>query len=140
MLHITLKAIDMKKLLMVTMVLLAQLGFSQFPPDDKKFSMPEIPAEYIGGDDAMLKFFAENIKYPEYTEPYDGPMTGTCYISITVDTLGNVTNANVIRGFDTAFDTEALRVTKLLKFRSAFSSNGKPMEYTMVLPIKFVAK
>lgn len=127
----------MKKLLMVTMVLLAQLGFSQLPPDDKKFSMPEIPPQYVGGNDAMLKFFAENIKYPEYTEPYDGPMAGTCYIRITVDTTGNVTNANVIRGFDIDFDTEALRVTKLLKFRPAISSEAKPIEYSMVLPVKF---
>lgn len=130
----------MKKLLMVTLVLLAQLGFSQFPPDDKKFSMPEIPPQYVGGDEAMLKFFAENIEYPEFTEPYDGPTTGTCYISITVDTLGNVTNAKVVRGFDTSFDNEALRVTKLLKFRPATSSEAKPIEYSMIIPVMFVAK
>ncbi|UPT65790.1 MAG: energy transducer TonB [Sphingobacteriales bacterium JAD_PAG50586_3] len=124
----------MKKLLIVTMVLLAQLGFSQFPPDDKKFSMPEIPAEYIGGDEAMIKFMAENIKMP-----MDAP-TGTTYISITIDVGGNISNARVIRGFDPGADAEALRVSKLLKFRPAFGSDSKPIEYSMVLPVKFVAK
>lgn len=130
----------MKKLLMITMVLLAQLGFSQLPPDDKKFSMPDTPPWYEGGDKAMLKFLAENIKYPGYEvgKPYNGP-AGTSYISITIATDGNITDARVLRGFDPVFDAEALRVAKLLKFNPAISGD-KPVVYNMVLPVNFEPK
>jgi protein TonB len=121
----------MKKLLMITLVLLAQLGFSQFPPDDKKFSMPEIPAEYIGGESAMITFMADNIKMPA-----DAP-SGTSYISFLVDEKGDVASATVIRGYHAAADEEALRVVKLLKFKPAIK-DGKAIDYRMVLPVKFI--
>jgi protein TonB len=124
----------MKNLLMVIMVLLAQLGFSQFPPDDKKFSMPEIPPQYVGGDEAMLKFINKNLSLQGEVD-----YTGTVYVSITTDTTGNVTKAVIVRGHPMIND-EVLRVAKLLKFRPAKSSEAKPIEYSMVLPVKFVAK
>lgn len=123
----------MKKLLIVTMVLLAQLGFSQLPPDDKKFSMPEIPAEYPGGQSAMITFMADNIKMPA-----DAP-SGTSYVSFLIDEKGDVESAAVIRGYHTAADAEALRVVKLLKFKPAIK-DGKNIDYRMVLPVKFIAK
>lgn len=115
------------------MVLLAQLGFSQVPPDDKKFSMPEIPAEYPGGESAMITFMADNIKMPA-----DAP-SGNCYISFLIDEKGDVESAQVIRGYHTAADAEALRVVKLLKFKPAIK-DGKNIDYRMVLPVKFLAK
>lgn len=122
----------MKKLLMVTLVLLAQLGFSQLPPDDKKFSMPEIMPSYIGGESAMLTFITDNIKMPA-----DAP-SGTSYISFLVDEKGDVASAQVIRGYHAAADEEALRVVKLLKFKPA-TKDGKNIDYRLVIPIKFVA-
>jgi protein TonB len=120
----------MKKLLMITLVLLAQLGFSQVPPDDKKFSMPEIPPQYIGGDEAMIKFINKSLSLPGEVD-----YTGTVYISITTDTTGNVTKAVIVRGHPLVND-EVVRVAKLLKFRPAIQE-GKPIEYSMVLPVKF---
>jgi protein TonB len=120
----------MKKLLMITLVLLAQLGFSQFPPDDKKFSMPEVPPQYIGGDEAMLKFINKNLSLPGELD-----YTGTVYVSITTDTTGNVTKAVIVRGNPLVND-EVVRVAKLLQFRPAIVDN-KPAQYTMTLPVKF---
>ena len=123
----------MKKLLMVIMVLLAQLGFSQLPPDDKKFETPEIPAEYIGGESAMNTFMGDNIKMPA-----DAP-SGTTYITFLIDGKGDVASAQVIRGYHDAADEEALRVVKLLKFKPAIK-DGKGIDYRMIIPVKFVAK
>jgi TonB family protein len=126
-----LKSILMKKLLMITLVLLAQLGFSQFPPDDKKFSMPEILPSYKGGDGAMLKFLAENIKMP------DIDVEGTVYVTFTVDTLGNVTDVKTLRGIHPLADAEAVRVVKLLGKFTPGTMSGKKANTQLNIPIRF---
>lgn len=120
----------MKKLLMITMVLLAQIGFSQLPPDDKKFSMPDIPPQYAGGETAMIKFIADNLKInPEVN--YDG----TVVAQFTVDSTGNVTKADIIRGGHPLVNDYVLKTVKRLQFKPALV-NGKHDDYIMMIPIR----
>lgn len=91
----------------------------------------QMPVYKYGGDSGMLKFLAANIKIDEELDIY-----GTVYVSFTIDTLGKVTNAAILRGINSAVDAEAIRVVKLLEFEPV-TQTGKNIPVNITLPIKF---
>lgn len=99
------------------------------------FSLEE-QAAYPGGDLALRKFIAENIRYPEMAKEND--IQGTVYVRFLVDKDGSVTGIEVVRGVDPLLDKEATRViSKLQAFKPA-KYMGKPVKTRMVMPVKFV--
>lgn len=91
----------------------------------------QMPIYKYGGEAGMLKFLAANIKIDEELDIY-----GTVYVSFTIDTLGKVTNAAILRGINSAVDAEAIRVVKLLEFNPR-TQTGKNIPINITLPIKF---
>lgn len=69
---------------------------------------------YPGGRQAMKKFIAEQLTYPE--EARAEQIKGTVTIDYTIDYKGNVIDAKVISGLGYGCDEEAVRVVKLLQF------------------------
>ncbi|MFW6371640.1 MAG: TonB family protein, partial [Bacteroidota bacterium] len=75
------------------------------------FVVEEMP-EFPGGELALRRHVANNIKYPE-TAQKNG-IQGRVYVSFVVDKEGNVANARIARGVDPSLDKEALRVINSL--------------------------
>ncbi|MBE0641459.1 MAG: TonB family protein, partial [Bacteroidales bacterium] len=95
-------------------------------------SMPQYP----GGQEAMIRFLVDNIKYPEMARK-KGVM-GTVYVNFVVNEKGEVNSAEVARGISKEFDEEALRVVKLMNtWKPAVDKEGKPIAVQMTLPVKF---
>ena len=92
--------------------------------------MPEFP----GGQTAMMKFIADNLKYP--TEMM-GCFQGSVIVKFYVDTLGHVCDPKIVRGLDSALDREALRVVRLFPEFIAGQHDGKKVNVYMNLPIYF---
>ena len=92
--------------------------------------MPEFP----GGQTAMMKFIADNLKYP--TEMM-GCFQGSVIVKFYVDTLGHVCDPKIVRGLDSALDREALRVVRLFPEFIAGQHDGKKVNVYMNLPIHF---
>ena len=88
---------------------------------------------YIGGEEAMLKFIANNIQYPT------DDVEGTVYAQFVVDTLGNTINVVILKGLSQQANDEVIRVVKLLKWHPAIQ-RGKKVNTTMVIPVKFRRK
>jgi len=68
---------------------------------------------YKGGNQALSAFIQANLVYPVNAEI---PIEGTVIVKYDVDHLGIVVDARVIKSLGSAFDDEALRVVRLLKF------------------------
>lgn len=96
--------------------------------------MPEFP----GGEEAMYKFIAENIKYP--TSAKDNSIQGTVYIKFVVSDKGKISDAVVVRGIGSGCDEEALRVVKKMPNWSPGLQQGKQVDVYYTLPIKFQLK
>lgn len=92
--------------------------------------MPEFP----GGQAAMLKFIADNLKYP--TE-IAGCFQGSVRVKFFVDTLGHVCDPQIVRGLDSALDREVLRVVRLFPEFIPGQHEGKKVNVYMNLPISF---
>lgn len=71
--------------------------------------------KFTGGKKAFRIFIAENMKYPK--EALENKIEGNVLISFQVNDLGEVTDANVVKGLDYGCDEEALRLIKLARFQ-----------------------
>ncbi len=89
-------------------------------------SMPEYP----GGQNAMIKFFMNHFNYP--------PEMDVCckiYTEFIIDTCGNMTHINILRGLQEDFDQETIRVLKLMPKWKPGKLNGKPVNIKYTFPV-----
>lgn len=93
--------------------------------------MPEFP----GGEVALRKFIAENIKYPEIALEND--IQGKVYVRFVVTSTGAVDQVQVARGVDPLLDEEAVRVVKQLPKWTPGRQRGKNVSVWYTVPINF---
>jgi len=70
--------------------------------------------EYPGGPKSLTNFLYQNLRYPE--SELETGVEGTVLVEYDIDNKGKVTESRVLQGLSPAFDEEAMRVVKLLKF------------------------
>jgi TonB family protein len=99
------------------------------------FTVVEAMPTYPGGEEAMIKYLAENIKYPE--EAKKNGIQGTVFITYVVETNGSVTNVKVLRGIDIKCDEEAVRVVSSMPKWNPGKQKGVPVRVQFNLPINF---
>jgi len=93
--------------------------------------MPEFP----GGELALRKWIANNIKYPVIAA--ENGIQGKVYVQFVVDKNGAITNARIARGVDPSLDQEALRVVNNLPKWKPGMQRGKPVRVSYTVPINF---
>jgi TonB family protein len=93
--------------------------------------MPEFP----GGQDALMKYVAKSIKYPD--DALESGIHGTVFVSFVVETDGRITEVKVLRGIRGGCDEEALRVMKGMPSWKPGKQNGKLVRVRYNLPIRF---
>lgn len=102
---------------------------------DEIFTIVEDMPSFPGGETALFKFLANQIKYPQMA--VDAGISGTVYVNFVVDKDGKVKNAKIARGIHAACDKEALRVVNSMPPWKAGKQRGKPVKVSYNLPIKF---
>lgn len=120
--------------------LLTSLAFSQNEQEkiihekttDSIFSLKKSP-QFPGGEVAMKKFIAENVKYPQSAK--EASIKGTVYVTFVVNNEGKVTDAKVLRGINHSCDEEALRVINSMP-NWIVESATVSVRYT--IPIRFL--
>ncbi len=100
------------------------------------FIVEDMPV-FPGGEVALRKYIAENLRYPENVEPRVSP---TVYVRFVIDENGKVTNPELLRGVGEPFDTEALRVVSKQPLWKPGRQRGKPVKVSHSVPVKFVAE
>lgn len=90
--------------------------------------MPKFP----GGEKAMFEWLGKNVKYPEATET-----GGRVIVRFIVSETGKVENAEVIKGFNPAFDAEAKKIVEKMPDWNPGKNHGKAVPVYFTLPIAF---
>ena len=93
--------------------------------------MPEFP----GGDIALRKFIAENVKYPE--EAKGKGLTGKVFVQFVIDKNGDVVSPKIVRGVDPILDNEAIRVIQSLPKWTPGSQRGNVVNVSYTYPVNF---
>ncbi|HOZ30603.1 MAG TPA: energy transducer TonB, partial [Bacteroidales bacterium] len=99
------------------------------------FARIEEKPVFPGGFDALIKFVEENINYPVLDEA--DSQLGKVIVSFIIDTAGYVTDVTILKGVNPAYDTEAVRVIKMLPRWTPGKLNGKPVNVSFVYPVDF---
>jgi periplasmic protein TonB len=104
--------------------------------DTEVFFIVEDMPEFPGGDLALRKYLASQIKYPVIAQ--ENGIQGKVYVTFVVGKDGNVSNARIARGVDPSLDKEALRVVNSLPKWKPGMQRGKPVNVSYTVPINFV--
>jgi TonB family protein len=90
---------------------------------------------YPGGEGELLKFIAENTKYPEAAKA--DTIQGKVIVRFIVNTEGNTEGITVLKGVHPLLDAEAVRVVKLLSGFKPGMQGGKAVNVWYMVPINF---
>ena len=103
--------------------------------NDKVLEKAEVMPEFPGGDQAMMKFVAENVQYPE--EAREKGISGRVLVSFIVEKNGSINEVKVVRGIGGGCDEEAVRVVKTMPKWKPGKDKGKPVRVKYMMPFTF---
>lgn len=103
--------------------------------DDVVFITPESGAEFPGGYEAWLKFFSDNLRYPQ--DARDKGISGTAVVHVVVEIDGSLTNARMVRSLCKSIDEECLRLVSIMPRFIPGKWYDKPVRTEMTIPIIF---
>lgn len=102
---------------------------------DEVFKVVEVDPEFPGGVEALYKYLAENIKYPEKAK--NNKVEGRVYITFVIEKDGSVSDAKVLRSVNEELDAEALRVINAMPKWKPGMQQGVPVRVQYNIPIYF---
>ena len=95
----------------------------------------EVKAKFPGGEEALVQFLKDHIKYPP--KAAKRKIQGRVKVEFLVDKTGKVRDVKVVESVDKDLAKEAVRVCKLLPDFIPATVNGNPVDVWFSLPIKF---
>ena len=103
--------------------------------EDTVYQIVEEMPVFPGGEQAMMKFVAENINYPQ--EAKDKEIAGRVFVSFVVEKDGSVDEVKVMRGIGGGCDEEVVRVVKAMPKWKPGKQEGKPVRVNYMMPFNF---
>lgn len=99
------------------------------------FTVVENDPEFPGGMEALYKYLAQNIKYPQLAR--DNNITGRVYVTFVVERDGSITGCRVLRDIGGGCGQEAIRVVKSMPKWNPGKQRGKAVRVQFNLPVNF---
>ncbi len=117
-----------------------ELTFVEAPKahtEDRVYEMFDIhkPPGFPGGDAELLKYLAENIKYPPLAR--ENNIQGVVALAFVVDKDGRVREVNILKDIGGGCGKEALRVVASMPKWLPGEANGHPVKVRFTLPMRF---
>ncbi|WP_315346488.1 energy transducer TonB [Segatella salivae] len=132
----TRKNVSLKVALMMLVLLFSFMtSTAQTKKNNMVFDIVEVMPQYPGGQIAMLKYFMENIKYPE--QAMKKGIQGRVAVSFIVEKDGSISNVKPVLSVHPLLDKEAVRVVKSMPKWSPGKQNGKPVRVRFNVPVMF---
>jgi TonB family protein len=99
------------------------------------FTVVEQMPEYPGGQEKMLEFLSENLKYPDSAK--ESGIQGSVYVSFEVRKDGRISDVKVLKGIGGGCDEEAIRLVNLMPHWKPGRQNGKTVKTRFTMPVNF---
>ena len=103
--------------------------------EEEIFQVVENDPEFPGGVEAMYKYLAQNIKYPQLAR--ENNITGKVWVTFVVEKDGSVTNVTVVRDIGGGCGAEAVRIVKSMPKWTPGKQRGKNVRVQYRLPVNF---
>ena len=102
---------------------------------EKIYTWAEEMPKYPGGDSELMKFFSQNIVYPEIAKR--AGVEGKVILSFVVDKSGNIIDIKVLKSIGAGCDEEAVRALKIMPGWIPGKQNGNPVLTRINIPVVF---
>ena len=102
---------------------------------NKVFDVVEQMPSFPGGNEALMKFLSENVKYPVVAQ--ENGVQGRVVVSFVVERDGSITDGKVVRSVDPSLDKEATRVVKSMPNWIPGKQNGAAVRVKYNVPVSF---
>jgi protein TonB len=93
--------------------------------------LPEFP----GGIPAFVQWLTKNLKYPDYARKQR--MQGKVIVSFIIETDGTTGTARIVQSANPHFDSEVMRVIRMMPKWKPGEDHGKPCRTLFVVPVNF---
>jgi len=103
--------------------------------DEKPFVTVEQMPQFNGGNQAMMEFIKNNIKYPEIAK--ENGVEGRVVLRFVVDRIGKIRDIQVIRSLEKSCDAEAIKLVKSMPDWIPGKQNGREVRVYFTLPVTF---
>lgn len=103
--------------------------------NDKVYEVCEQMPTFPGGDAALMKYLAENIKYPVSAQK--AKEQGRVVVQFIVEKDGAVTGVKTVRSVTPVLDAEAVRVIKAMPKWTPGRQGGQPVRVNYNVPVSF---
>lgn len=122
--------------------LIAYIGdFTSYNEEDREnitFEVVEQMPKFPGGDSALLRYLAENVRYPSRAQ--QNGLYGRVYVKFVINQFGEVCEVEIARGVHPSLDGEAIRVVENMPNWEPGRQRGVPVRVKYTVPINFVLK
>ncbi len=109
-------------------------------PDETIYNIVDVQPQFPGGEEALMKFLAENCQFPEECKSLDiSKARPICRFVINAD--GTISDIQVMRnGGHDAFGAELMRVIKLMPNWTPGKQGNSPVRVYRMVAKDFVKK
>jgi protein TonB len=126
----------------ITITLLVILGCTSISygqdsnsTEQEPFVFAEQMPEFPGGDNALMRFLQQNIKYP--IKALKKNIEGVVMINFVVEKDGRISKVKVTKRIGGGCDEEALRVIRKMPRWKPGKQGGKPVPVYFDIPVNF---
>lgn len=102
------------------------------------FVIVEVMPEFPGGSEALLKYLATKIRYPDMAR--ENRVEGLVVEQFIIDERGKISGATLLRGIGAGCDEEAIRVINAMPDWRPGLQRGMPVKVRYNVPVRFVLK
>ena len=99
------------------------------------YDVVEENPRFPGGDEALMKWLSDNIKYPSICQ--EQGIQGRVYAQFVVNKDGSIVDIKIMRSPDPYLSKEAERVLKKMPKWQPGRQRGKPVRVKFTLPVNF---
>lgn len=105
--------------------------------DDGAYLMVDQMPTYPGGENAMMKFLANNVRYPSVAVKNN--MKGTVFVQFNINPDGAISNVTTVnKEIGGGLEEEAMRVVKKMPNWNPGRDKGEAVRVRFVLPVRFM--
>jgi len=94
--------------------------------------------EFPGGKKALMRYIRESVRYPEAAKK--AGVTGRVFASFVIDTVGQVSQVQILKGLGYGCDEEAVQIVSGLPRWKPGTQSGRVVAVKYNLPIDFPPK
>ncbi|UKN02152.1 energy transducer TonB [Paracrocinitomix mangrovi] len=121
----------MKKIITILLLFIGSLSFAQ----NEVHNVVDVYPEFVGGQEAMLKYFDQNLQYPETAKASN--VEGMVHYTFVVNADGSISDLTLISGVNAELDAEAKRLIEEMPAWTPGKKDGQNVRTLMRLPVDF---